>query len=234
MNLVAILNEFGLEGEKLEALQQKVHESSSRDTNGSGGKRLSTKDWDLMADISEKIWNSDLEMDEKIKIGLEFYDLLPDYHHGLNPIYYALQENKIVDSGQRKQIFDKFAQYLSSSKRYYVNSVGYILWVEFFEARGDLATEARESIVESDQLTKTGIKNLLDFSGPAPYIQKEQLYKKLLSDKEFHESIFRSILYSMFDVYGIIKKESAKLILSQLDKTCAELPGYKELINKLG
>jgi len=231
-----ILKDFSLEGEKIERLADEVKKVSSQNNHNYISERLlklPKGDWNLLDDISDKIWYSDLTISEKINLGLEFYDLFPTYYQGLNPIHIFFRDGLIKENELRSYIFDRFAKYISSEEKYFVNSVGYILWVEFFEGGDKLSREAWNSIVNSNNMTLLGKHNLLEHSGPADFDLKEKLYDELFPNKESHPYIFDSLLYSATDLYGKINKERVVKILSKLEGIDKESKEYQILETKL-
>ncbi|MBX3295615.1 MAG: hypothetical protein KF762_07875 [Acidobacteria bacterium] len=61
---------------------------------------------------------------------------------------------------------------------------------------------------------------------------KEPVYKELLADLGNHETIFKSILYGAFDVYGKLDKDKALKLLSELNIDL-DTSEYEQLMLKL-
>lgn len=196
-------------------------------------KDLVTQDWDMIDGISDAIWESDKTIDEKIQLGLEFFEVFPQYYMGLLPIYRAFTNDLVLKQDLKKIIYDKFAEYLSSARKAYINTTGYVLWVEFFEGSGPFSREIWEGIISSSKISLQGKYNLLEFSGPADYDQKEKLYAELIENKESHLFILKSIVYSLTDVYGRIEKDKVIKIFNKLDNVDKYSEIYKVANEKL-
>ena len=61
---------------------------------------------------------------------------------------------------------------------------------------------------------------------------KESVYRAMIKDRDNHQAIFNSLLYSAYDLYGQTDRKKARRILSRLkvDKNTNE---YRLLIEKL-
>lgn len=184
---------------------------------------IANEDFYLLDNISDYFWNLEIALDEKIKNGFELYELFPRYFQFLmpyyrvvkNPEYLNLTDDDVKNYGNSKEIiWRKFMHYMGTEK-YYADPVGYVLWVEFFED-GETTNETWRGLIKFTS-NKNAVKKLLEMSGPAPFELKEILYEKLILDKEFHESIFKSLLFSRFDLCGQINNEKALIILSKLE-----------------
>ncbi len=194
--------------------------------------KLSGEDWSLIDDMADEVWNSEKSMEEKLKIGFELYEIFPQYHMWLDPVYDAFRDD-FIDEPLKKYVYDKFAAYLSSGNESYINTVGYILWVEFFEGGGEISKDIWNGIVSSDQMSLEGKYNLLEFSGPAEYDQKEKFYREILKNKESHPYILKSIAFSLTDLYGRIEKDKAVKIFNQLENVDKTSDFYKVVSEKI-
>ncbi len=191
--------------------------------------QLPQKTWDLFYEMSEAVWQSSLPTSQKIDLGFRLFELFPDYHHFLVPLYSLIRNNEAVDESEKQLIWKRFMEYLGAED-HYADTVGYVLWVDFFEDT-ETVNETWNGLM-NNVITHNGLLRLLEHAGPVPYELKEPVYKDLLADADNHESIFKSILYSAFDVYGQLEKEKALDLLSQLniDRETFE---YKQLMLKL-
>lgn len=176
-------------------------------------KELPTTTWDLFDEMSDKIWYSALTNSQKISLGFQLFEIFPSYYHFLVPFYHALRNNEITDPNEKEVIWKKFMQYLTA-ENYYADSVGYVLWVDFFEDPSTVR-DCWQGLV-NNYPSKKSLLRLLESAGPVPFDLKEILYHSLLDDRENHEAIFNSLLYSAYDVYGQFDKGKAAKILAKL------------------
>ena len=179
-------------------------------------------DFSILSHIADYFWFSTNSLENKIKIGFELYELFPRYFQFLMPYYRVVKNPEYCNltkddeknySNAKHLIWEKFMYYLGA-ENYYADPVGYVLWVEFFED-GETANETWKGLTQFTD-NKTAIKKLLEMSGPAPFELKEILYKKIIEDKQYHESIFKSLLFSSFDLFGKIDNRKALAILEKL------------------
>ena len=223
-----IISHFKLSESDVERLSHQA-KTYSIDCGKAGiAKELDSITWDLFQDISDKIWDSELTNRQKISLGFQIYEIFPTYGNFLIPFYHGIRNNEIVDPTEKDIIWKHFMKYLAS-QNYYADPVGYVLWVEFFE---DESTVHETWAGLMKFYDKEAILRLLEHTGPVPYDLKEHVYHTLILDNESHEAIFKSLLFSAYDVYGQINKVKAKDLLGQLniDRTTEN---YKLLVTKL-
>ncbi|MBD2768645.1 hypothetical protein IC235_12175 [Hymenobacter sp. BT664] len=192
-------------------------------------KELSPEAWDLFAEISDEIWYSTSSNSQKISLGFQVYEMFPSYYHSLLPFYRGIRYEKIIDSTEKNIIWKHFMKYLAS-ENYYADPVGHVLWVEFFEDETTVR-DAWQGLV-SNYSDKAALLRLLKYAGPVPFSLKAMQYDALIVDKENHEHIFNSLLYSAHDLYGQIDKEKALNILAKL-KIDTQTEKYNLLKEKL-
>jgi hypothetical protein len=185
---------------------------------------INESDFYLLSKIEDVIWKSDKSLEDKIATNFEVYELFPRYFQFLLPYYrilnkepYREYEVTLNDSKTLQElkniIWKKFMHYLGSEK-YYADPLGYVLWVEFFEDE-ETANETWEGLMQFTK-NKNAVKKLLEMSGPVAFELKEKLYDKIILDSDYHESIFKSLLFSSFDLFGKIDNKKALAILSKL------------------
>ena len=224
-----ILFTFHLTEAKVALLSKEAKERAIDCGKKESAKQLSEETWDLFDEMSQTVWQSSIPTGQKIELGFELFELFPDYYHFLVPFYRIVRDSEAVDESEKQIIWKKFMKYLAAED-HYADPVGYVLWVEFFEDT-DTVNEAWNGLMKN-VTTPAGLLKLLEHAGPVPYDLKEPVYKGLLADPANHTSIFRSILYSAFDVYGQLERGKATKLLSELniDRTSDE---YKQLMLKL-
>jgi hypothetical protein len=212
---------------------QQISEETKQTAIGCGTrgvyKSLSSKTWTLLDEISDEVWYSEIEINSKISLGFQLYELFPSYYHFLLPFYRGIRNEEITLIENKKIIWGKFTSYLSS-EAYYADPVSYILWVEFFE---DITTvrDAWQGLINSCP-NKKALLVMLEVAGPVPFDLKEKYYELLLPDNDNHAAIFNSLLHSAFDVYGEIDKRKASAILNKLSVDVSDC-NYNILKEKL-
>ncbi|MFI5237773.1 MAG: hypothetical protein ACHQLA_07545 [Ignavibacteriales bacterium] len=226
--LQQIFTQFNLTPDQIDALSNEAKVVSIDCGMKGNFKELTQESWDLLDDISTAHWESNLSIIEKIKLGFELFEYFPSYYHFLVPFYQKIKEN-VFNELDKKLIWLKFVTYLTSEK-YYADPIGYVLWVELFEDQSTV-NETWHGLINSNP-SNASILRLLLQSGPVPFQLKEPIYENLISDTSNHQAIFKSLLYSAFDVFGQIDNTKVRVILEKLsiDRECSE---YKLLMEKI-
>jgi hypothetical protein len=192
-------------------------------------RELKSKDWGLLDEISQSLWTSERSLEEKINLDFELFEKFPSYYHFLLPFYRIIKDNRTENENLKNIIWQNFMKFLGS-ENYYFSPVGYVLWVEFFEDP-ETQDEAWKGLMQfSDD--KIAVIKLLEYAGPVAYSLKEPIYKRLLSDQSTHESIFKSLLFSSFDLCGQTENDKALELLLQL-KIDPKTEHYLKLQEKL-
>ncbi|MBK9163763.1 MAG: hypothetical protein IPM21_07610 [Acidobacteria bacterium] len=227
-NVEDIFAEFDLADDDQARLSSEAKEHAVGCGKMNVSKELSEETWDLFYKMSETVWGSSSPTSQKIELGFKLFVLFPDYYHFLVPFYQLIRSDGAIDEGQKQLVWKKFMEYLGAED-HYADPVGYVLWVDFFE---DPETVAETWNGLTKNATKTSLSKLLEHAGPVPYELKEPVYNDLLADSGNHETIFKSIFHSAFDVYGQLDRDKALGLLSELniDRDTFE---YKQLMLKL-
>ncbi len=185
--------------------------------------------WNLLDDISDEIWYSEIEIADKISLGFQLYERFPSYYHFLVPFYHGVRNREIILPEHKETIWKHFIRYLALEDCY-ADPVSYVLWVEFFED----ATTVRDTwqgLLKNCHNEKIFI-TILEIAGPVPFDLKEERYNLLIADKTNHEAIFNSLFCSAFEYYGNIDEDKASVILNRLDMD-RRTDKYKLLEDKL-
>lgn len=177
----------------------------------------------LPHEIASRIWDSDESDVTKLDLAIRAYTEMPCYGHAL---YFSLNYSGL-SPGAREKFWAWFRSVLSASDNVLANPLEYSLWCDFFEADTDRATEAWSRLVDAES-SNLLVQRVLISSGPAPYAFKEELYQRLLPDKNWHYYIFLSIRNSMYDVFGRIDLYRAKQVLKRLELS-ADTEGLAEV-----
>jgi hypothetical protein len=224
-----IISAYNLSEFEIQKIANEVKLSSVGCGAGRDTKELSYDTWVLLDDISDDIWYSAMVIDYKISLGFQLYEIFPSYGHFLVPFYRGIRDKEIFLPEHKEIIWKQFMHYLASEPCY-ADPVSYVLWVEFFE---DVTTvkETWQGLV-SKCPNKKLLLTLLEFAGPVPFDLKEIHYEELISDRDNHEYILKSLLHSAYDVYGKLDKNKAQSIINKLEID-RESENYKLLKNKL-
>lgn len=213
LSLPDIFEEFALNPSDIDSLSEEASAVAVGCGKMDNDKALSEKTWDLFYSISERVWQPDLSLSNKIRLDFDLFELFPSYYHFFVPFYHLIKNEEISDDEDKQIIWKRFGEYLGGEP-YYADPVGYVLWVEFFE---DITTMAETwHGVLSNIPNEKALHKLLLHAGPVAYELKEKVYKELLPNRENHETIFTSILFSAFDAYGQVDQVKALELLSNL------------------
>ena len=224
-----ILSDFKLSKSEVERLSDEARAIAI----GYGAKEdyrvLPEDKWDLLDDMSDKVWTSEMPISQKIALSFELYETFPSYYHFLMPLYRVIRDNAINDPKEKSLMWERFMKYLVSDNCY-ADPVAYVLWVEFFEDSSTVE-ETWHGLL-NNYSDNNSLLRLLEVAGPVPFELKEKVYDSLLDEKENHEFIFKSLLYSAYDVFGKIDKKKTLDILSKLTVD-TNTEKYRLLMEKL-
>jgi hypothetical protein len=134
-----------------------------------------------------------------------------------------------LDPGSRAYLWAFFRDMLSSEDNSLADPVAYSIWCDFFET--NRVNEAWSALV-----TKASgrlLERVLLASGPVPFRLKRDLYAQLIEDERWHFYIYRSLLYSQFDVYGQIDLAEARGIFNRLSLPSNERDEVERLSSAL-
>jgi hypothetical protein len=194
-------------------------------------KQLSYEDWSLLDDLADSLWDSNNSIEWKIRVGFEFYEMFPSYYHALKPYYYFIRDKRITNVDIKEEIWERFAQYLSSQAEHR-DPVQYVLWVNFFE---DTSTVEESWVGMWKACQKYGVtSSLLPISGPVPWELKVENYWQEAQNITQHAIIIKALIASAYDVYGKIKwAEAWDLVIHlQIDKQSNEYRALEKKYNE--
>jgi hypothetical protein len=165
-------------------------------------------------DFIDEIWETEATTLDKVIMSLDLYDIQPTYHV-LTTMWFNYYSTSAVTMPTTDIILKKYFDELSSP-RDLAESMEYSFYFDIFEDpdRNEYAWQYFLNQKPTDHFFRIMLRN----SGPVPYHLKETLYSSLISDKNLHVEIFRSIRHSCFDNCGLVDKTQALLILKQLDR----------------
>ncbi len=179
-------------------------------------------DSDVPHEINNLIWDSALDDTAKLCLMFEIYQDMPCY--GL--LMYANINFRDLSGSAQDQLWQQIRFLLTQNDEGLAGPVAYLLWCDFFEDHRQV-TESWNTLV-TDTSSPRLLERILEVSGPVPFALKERLYKRLIGDRAWHSAIYRSLLFSNYDVYGQIDQQKARRLLEQLDLP-PELRKSKEL-----
>ena len=169
------------------------------------------------SDLTYELWKSNLTVKEKILLSLEIYDLEPSYFV-LTTMWFEYRCSNEVSKGYNELIFDKYQTELSDPiKNLDETTTQASLYFDILEdpERNKEAWNYFLSKSPNDRFIKIMLAN----SGPVPYELKNELYEKLITNRDFHLAIFEGIRHSCFGSCGQVDKERALEIFQKLDLT---------------
>lgn len=209
-----LFEKYELSSSDIDKLQEEARNTSIGCGQATTSKGLQSQTWAVFDNLASDVWYSDKSNLDKIDLGFQLFDKFPNYFLFLVPFYRRVRD-KDFDSGNEKNlIWKKFMDYLGSEP-YYADPVAYVLWVEFFEDKST-AQETWKGLMNYKS-NKKALLRLIESSGPVPFELKEPVYQKLLTDTKNHNAIFKSLLFSSYDIYGQIDNEKARILLSKLN-----------------
>jgi hypothetical protein len=202
----------------LNLLSEKLKENSPRDGTFNRDPLIDFKmptdgEWEILTGISNEIWHSTAETEEKFNLGFEFFDRFPSYYQALVPFYHACKNNQFNED-LKPALWEKFSYYLGNDP-IYRNPVAYVLWVEFFQDP-DMVMDTWHGMQKACE--KNGNRHtLLPISGPVPWELKKTFYLEMLKNDAHHELLLKGLIQSATDDCGHIDPTEAKNIFKQLN-----------------
>lgn len=164
----------------------------------------------LAHEISTLIWEGASDPCTKLELVFRFYESMPCYAYLL---FVKLNENQLI-SEARERMWALYRKYLAGDTLL-ADCAQYSLWCDFFEDP-ETVTEAWNALKQGFA-SELLLRRVLFCAGPVPFAWKESVYLQLLSDRAWHEVIFKSLLASRFDAYGNIDPDRAGEILKKLE-----------------
>lgn len=177
---------------------------------------------DIPHELSNEIWDSEHGLSEKLDLVFQLYEKMPCYGY----LMYCMFEYKNCNLDEKILSWDYYRKYLKGEDASLSKPIEYSLWCDFFEDI-DLVEESWKYIL-AEPLNELLIQRVLNSSGPVPFHLKSILYDKLIENPKWHYHIFRSILFSQYDVFGQIDYAKAREYFVRLEIP-EDLEGYKEL-----
>jgi len=172
-------------------------------------------DDDLLAsvasDLADWTWYASGRPEvERLALGLALYRHLPSYA----VLMYSTGAYREFSGEIRARFWSAFRALLADADDRLAAPVAYALWCDYFEDAATVQDAWRG--INPATLAGRPLERLLDVAGPVPWALKAALYERLLPDVAWHQAIFRSLVFSRFDVYGEIDAPKALALLNRL------------------
>ncbi|WP_354697234.1 hypothetical protein DSM112329_02860 [Paraconexibacter sp. AEG42_29] len=195
--------------------------------DASYGKEVDTREpWpdnleEVPHEVSDLWFETGVAFDERLAAGLRALREMPCY---ATTMYMTAFFHEMTP-GQQERLWDAYREALEASEPARACTVGYSLWVDYFE-------DASTSGQAFTQMTAPGgkrdvrIEPVLAIAGPAPWSEKRRLFQALIPEPRWHAPILRAISGSLFDAYGGVGDDVAE-VLAQLSLHDAH-PGLEQ------
>lgn len=184
-------------------------------------------DWDLVNDISEMVWDSELPDESKMALILEVYSQLPDFWL----LGYLVAHQWQGLTLPARQIFWGAARrILAQDDEALVGPLTYSLGCDFFE--DDRTCEEAWTQLVQNSVDRILLQRVLSISGPVPYPLREKLYERIADDPSWHHLIFRGLVFNNSYYPSSVDKERGAALLRRLDLP-PDTEGLAELRNVL-
>lgn len=179
---------------------------------------------DVPHDLAHTLWyEGDSSPADRLALAQALYRAMPCYAN----LMYIAQTFHEFKREERATVWAEYRALLAQPDDRLAEPVTYSLWVDFYEGRSTVK-EAWEQTSRVDPLDERRLQRVLEVSGPVPFKLKAQVYKELVDDPDWHPYIFKSLLASALDVYGLLNRRGARGWLSRLALP-PETPGLAEL-----
>lgn len=183
---------------------------------------------DVPHDLADAVWEEgEASWMERVALAFELYREVPCYA----TLMYMRHYFSDWDPAARRRFWDEYRALLSDEDDRLADPIAYSVWCDYFEDPASVE-EAWTAVASPGAVSERGLRRVLDVSGPVPYDLKVPVYERLVGSTHWHPFIFRSLLYSAFDVYGQIDARAARKLLDKLSLS-KTTEGLEELRQKL-
>tara|TARA_Y100001933_G_scaffold253751_1_gene294440 strand:+ start:565 stop:1239 length:675 start_codon:yes stop_codon:yes gene_type:complete len=166
---------------------------------------------DIPHDISDELWDLEIEESEKLRLFFELYNDMPCYGYLM---YLHGEFKRSLSENGKVEVLNRFHEYLSSEFYEFKEPILYSLWCDYFEEI-DLADYLWLELLSRGRTTYL-LKGLLSVSGPIEWSLKNELINELIADERYHESIYEAIRCAEYDVFGKIEHKQAYEFITKL------------------
>jgi hypothetical protein len=168
----------------------------------------------VVHDLVDLTWDAtERPEQERLALALALYRDLPSY----DVLMYGTWAYREFTGETWTAFWAAYRALLADPDARLAAPVAYSLWCDYFEDP-ETVHDAWQG-VDPGTLPRRGLGRLLEVAGPVPWALKAPVYQRLLPESSWHPAIFRSLLYSRFDVYGQIDATQALRLLNQLRLT---------------
>lgn len=178
--------------------------------------RLINNDLELFELSEDIIYMDEISEVERISILFELYNQIPSYTVIARILSIETLDEK--DNNIKNFLWNEFYNYLSFGDDFHAKNILYTLDVDYFE--DERFVYDVWNYFMSKELNDTFLKRVLPVTGSVPYHLKSELYSKLITNKENHIYIFKSLYESKFGGFPLINQidnVEAKKVLCNLD-----------------
>jgi hypothetical protein len=197
-----------------------------RRASSKGGEETSQQDYEILSDIVDYIFKSDIDDLKKIDLFFELYEEIPSYTliSECSISYWPLSPHAT------SKYWERYRNLLNSDNDDLCWALEYHLWSGHFE--GTEVEDAWNALTK-DLSRKKAIYRILRVSGPVPFELKNNLYDSLIQYREYHPSIYKGIVGSAFDVYGDGTQDQLIPVLDKLDLEPDEKQDWDWVLTRL-
>jgi hypothetical protein len=177
---------------------------------------LRAKHPDFPHEISTRLWyEGDESFDERLRVAVEVYRLLPGYGHLM---YWRYSE---FDERTRVAMWEAYRTFLGDPSDEIAKDVAYSLWVDYFEDDETVERAWRE-VSGPQEPRRPRLDRVIRASGPVPWHLKAPLYEALATEGGWDDALVEALYGSCIDVYGHLERVPAQHLLRRLKNAAPE------------
>lgn len=158
--------------------------------------------WEIYNDISDYILYSEIEVQRKIHLLFETFELFPTYAHSMLAIFHIVADGSIQKQSEdfQEYFWKKMISYFLHENNAYRFASDYLLGIELLESELTIPYTWK-SIQEYGGDTFKINELLLRNSSAVDMDMKVDLYKRLIGNTDYHSLILKSMYFSAFGYY---------------------------------
>lgn len=210
---IAIVGRERFDRAQTYAFKTAPHCGDRDDGSGSDADESYSLLYDVCNEIITELLESWTESSKDAEDFFTLYRELPSYT-ALSQLHIQYGNDKLAGDARRR-FWAIYREIVSGASEAHARPACYSLWCDWFENQ-DTVAEAWSEIL-TPPVDDRRMERVLTHSGPVPFGMKSSVYRELEGDPRKHDWIFRSLLYSAFDVYGNIDKSQALAIVERLE-----------------
>lgn len=181
------------------------------------GRQLSAND---VAHEWASVMLDDPDLDEsgRMRLGFGLLDLLGEYWITCEISFLI---NDTADPTVHQALWREYRSRLEAPEP--ADAITYSLWVDWFEDHTTVETAFAQVLGDDAGRLRSGddpllrrARRVLEISGPVPWTMKEPVYLAAVEVPGLQGALFKGLLTSYHDVYGVIEPEPALRLLARL------------------